>query len=164
MKRRLPSTLFISLAVLIAAVGCSKRSRQSIGGSYSIEFDSAPNYLSEPGAQSGSGELVYRNGDKVVVVSRHPGPYYFLGNENSFSYHVYGDVLVYNDYQPERDSRYRLLAFSPTHGELELEPDFRQYWKVVADDAGITCHRLQGGEKKDDPHPKTFTAESLKAL
>ena len=33
-----------------------------------------------------------------------------------------------------------------------------------ADDTGITCHRLQGEEKKDDPDPKIFTAESLKAL
>jgi hypothetical protein len=165
MKRRFPSIVSIAVAILIAAAGCSKKLSQSIGGSYYIEGSSGSNYLSEPGGGSGPRQLVYRNGDKVVVISKYPGPYSFLDQDNSFSWHVYGDVLVYTDYRPEGDGSYRLLAFSPTHGEKELEPDFRQYWKVIADDTGITCHRLpSGGEKKDDPHPKVFSAESLKAL
>jgi hypothetical protein len=157
-------------ALLIAtAAGCSKKHSQSLGGSYYLEASSSDNYLSESGGGAGPRQLIYRPGGKAVTISNHPGPYYFLEAENSFIGRVYGDVLVYTDYQPPGDNdagagSYRLLAFSPTHGKKELDPDFRPYWKVVADDSGITCHRLQNGEKKDDPHPKIFSAESLKAL
>jgi hypothetical protein len=166
MKRRSISSFisYTALAMLIAAGGCSKKS-MSLGGSYSIEASTAPNYLSEPGGGAGPREIVYRKGGKRIVISNHPGPYYFQEAENTFTWHLYGEVLVYTDLgSPKGDSSCRLMAYSPTHGKKELDPDFRQYWKVIADDTGITCHRLQGEERKDDPHPKVFTAESLKAL
>src|SRR5438045_3771048 len=116
MKRRFVSISsiisYIALAVLIAAGGCSKKKSMSVGGSYSIEANTATNYLNEPGG-GGPRQLVYRNGGKTVVISTSPGPYYFLDENNSFAWHVYGEVLVYTDYQPKGNGRYRLMAFSP---------------------------------------------------
>ena len=79
-----------------------------------------------------------------------------------FTHRVYGRNLAYIEF--DRDYRRRLFVYSERHGRVLVDPEYSRYWKVIADDTGIICHRYQDGRESDDQTPVVYTAEYLAGL
>ena len=77
---------------------------------------------------------------------------------------VYGPNLAYVEFDRDRVSLFRLYVYSERNGKVIVDPEFSRFWKVMADEHGITCHRYQGGYERDDPQPVIYTAEYLSGL
>jgi hypothetical protein len=117
--------------------------------------------LSEPGGVRL--RLIYKNGGKTKEVSPSPGGF---GSTiyDQFSWRLYGRNLVYIENRlEEKGTRFQLKVYSEIHGNTVIGTNF-WYWKIMADDSGITCHRYQNGDAKDDPEPRRFSADYLRGL
>jgi hypothetical protein len=157
---------FVCVFVVLTVAGCSIKSSTHIDGPYYRDSTKYANLMSEPGGFEV--HLSYKKDGKTIVISRNPGG---NGNNiyNDFSWRVYGSNLVFVEHDPGSYS-FRLVVYSEKrNGNVTIEKDFH-YWKIIADDEGITCHRYQNGERKengeqkDDPNPKFFSADYLKSL
>jgi hypothetical protein len=81
-----------------------------------------------------------------------------------FSYRIYGSNFVYVEREGGNWSRFQLRDYSAKNGNVTIDENFGKYWKVIADEHGITCHRYQDGQEHDDPYPVVYTAEYLSGL
>ena len=60
---------------------------------------------------------------------------------------------------------FHMKAYSVKNDKvITLEERLGDFWKVLADDKGIVCHRYQNGDEQEDPKPLVFTAEYLSGL
>jgi hypothetical protein len=145
---------FICLFVAWTLAGCSSKSSTHIDGPYYLDSTRYESLMSEPGGFEV--HLSYKKDGKTIVISKNPG-----GNVSTiyddFSWRVYGSNLVFVEH--DRGSYdFRLVVFSERNKTNVTVDENFHYWKIVADNNGITCHRYQNGEQKDDPNPKFFSA------
>jgi len=158
--------LMVAIGGIIAG-GCSRQSIEttSIGGPYFRELTIVPCkkwYLMEPGNRNIE-RYLHVTTETTSEITRYLG-----GFDDSiyrhFNYRIYGSNFVYVERENGDWSKFRFRAFSAKNGNTTVDQDFRQYWKVIADEHGITCHRLQDGQERDDPRPTVYTAEYLSGL
>ena len=146
---------------VLPLTGCSSKSSTHIEGPYYLDSTKYQSLLSEPGGFEV--HLCYKKDGKNLLISNSPGGYTDT-IYNDFCWRVYGPNLVFIEHDQGNYSKFRLVVFSEKNkGNTTVDADFR-YWKIIADNAGITCHRYQNGEPKDDPNPKVFSADYLKSL
>jgi len=147
--------------MVLPLTGCSTKSSTHIEGPYYLDSTKQASLLMEPGGFEV--HLSYKKDGKTLVISKNPGGF---GSTiyNNFSWRVYGSNLVFVEHDQGSYSKFRLVVFSEKKkGNTTVDEDFR-YWKIIADERGIACHRYQNGEQKDDPNPKVFSADYLKNL
>jgi len=159
-RTQMPLRYFVCLVAAAALIGCSSKSRTPIGGPYYLDSTRYASVMSESGGYEV--HLTYKKGWQTILISKNPG-----GNGgsiyNNFSWRVYGSNLIFVEHDPGSLS-FRLVAFSEKKKQnITIDKDFH-YWKIIADDTGIICHRYQNGDTYDDPDPKVFSADYLKGL
>jgi hypothetical protein len=158
-RRQLKNLLFTCFVLTL--IGCSSKSTTAIGGPYYLDSSTSFGSLFGPGGFEV--HLSYRQNGKTVLISKHPGGYGATIYDN-FSWRVYGSNLVYVEHDRGSYSTFRLVVYSERNGNVTIDPDYR-YWKIIANDQGITCHRFtKAGGCEDDPSPKFFSAEYLRGL
>jgi hypothetical protein len=154
------STPLATLIFLVALLtGCS--SVQPLGGPYYLKsVDALPS--PEPGV--GSLLLFYKTGLRKTEISKRVGAF----NDSiyrDFNWRVYGRNLAFVEYDSRPAGiKFQLFVYSEQHGRILVDPEFSQYWKVIASEIGITCHRYQNGQTQDDPKPVVYSAKYLAEL
>jgi hypothetical protein len=159
MRMSMPLIASAFLAILVA--GCS--GVKPLGGSYYLKTVYAPpNILSEPGG--GSLHLLHKRGLRRIEISDRVGAFN-TSIHRDFNWRVYGRNLAFVEYDtgPPQLS-FRLFIYSEQHGRVLVDSDFSRYWKVIADETGIICHRYQSGYERDDPTPIVYTTQYLCGL
>jgi hypothetical protein len=137
-------TLLIVVALTLA--GCS--TTKPIGGPYYLRsVKPLPSW--EP--SYGSLHLLYREGSRTMTIDDQTVT---LGAFDSsihrqFNWKVYGRNLTYVALCREpMQSTFRLFVYSERNGNQLVDADFSGYWKVIADDTGIICHRYQKHQER----------------
>jgi hypothetical protein len=167
MKLNSPTFLCLLLAGLTPA-GCTQKpvtTVKPLGGPYYEELTEIPGRfppLMEPGNNNRL-RYIYVNLGRTNEITRYLGGF-ADSVSRKFDYRIYGPNFVYVERIDGSWSKFRLRAYSAQHGNITVDDNFGNYWKVIADEHGITCHRYQDGQERDDPQPVVYTAEHLSAL
>jgi hypothetical protein len=160
-------TIIFALCALIGT-GCSPRQTvktSSLGGPYYQETIIIPCkgwYLMEPG-NCDVVRYIHVTSGTTNEITRYLGGF---GDSicKQFDYRIYGSNFVYVEREGGDWSKFRLRDYSAKTGNVTVDDGFGKYWKVIADDHGITCHRYQNGQQQDDPQPVFYSAEYLSGL
>jgi hypothetical protein len=160
-----PALIYCHVIVfsLLILTGCSDGSKEEhIAGPYFLYFKKESSLLMEPGG--GEMHISYKENGQDLVICKYPG---HAGGTiyNKFVWRVYKDNLVFTERNPNDSSGTKLIVFSKMNKQTTVIDDqFDQYWKIIDDDNGITCHRFQNGQYGEDPSPKYYSAEYIKGL
>ena len=120
-----------------------------------------PSFSWEPAY--GTVHLLYRHEGRTVHITDRTCAF---GDSvhRSFDYRLYGSNLAYVEFDRERVSLFRFHVYSERNGKVLVDYDFSRYWKVVANDTGIICHRYREGQERVDPAPMVYSAHYLKSF
>jgi hypothetical protein len=143
--------------VTLTLAGCARL--EPLGGPYYLRQVTHPSGWESPSAATWY--LIYKDSGRKIEITDKAG---MSGGRIylQFSHRVYGRNLAY--IAPGQDYRLCLFVYSEKHGRLLVDPDYSKYWKVIAEEAGITCHRYQSGRESDDPAPVVYSADYLAGL
>ena len=162
-------TILTSIALVL--IGCSRKpepepiTMKPVGGPYYQELTVVPDKVPLFEPENGNRlRWIYTNADQTIEITSNLG-LFADSIYRDFNYHIYGSNFVYVEWYTAHDgTKFRLRDFSPKNGNITVDEDFGRYWKVIADGHGITCHRYQDRQKRDDPNPVVYSAEYLSGL
>jgi hypothetical protein len=154
--------------VCLALPGCSQKpvtTVKSLGGTYYSELTKIHEKwppLMEPHSDYRE-RYIHVDSGQTNEITQYLGGFADSVDRN-FSYRIYGSNFVYVERVDGSWSKFRLRDYSAKNGNITVDENFGNYWKVTADEQGITCHRYQDGHEKEDPHPIVYTGKYLSGL
>ena len=148
-----------TILIIVLLAGCSAKNLQSVGGNYYYETIDHRSLMAEPGGFDI--RLIVNNSGNRVLVSEFPCSS-GAKTYNDFSTRIYGDNLAFVEQVESRSGGRRLVVYSAKRGNTVIVPNLDDFWKVDADERGISCHRYENGNEKEDPNPAFFSADYLK--
>ena len=145
------------VTVLLILTGCARLER--VGGPYYLHREEHWHGWEPPSGSTW--HLIYKDDSQKVEITDRAG---MTGGSiyRQFTHRVYGRNLAFTEF--DRHYWLRLFVYSERRGRVLVDPEYSRYWKVIADETGITCHRLQEGRESDDPRPVVYRADYLAGL
>jgi len=150
-------TCIVTVLLVLTITGCARLER--VGGPYYLRREEHWHGWEPPSGSTW--HFIYKDGGLNVEITDRAG---MTGGSTyrQFTHGIYGRNLAYIEF--DRGYRLRLFVYSERHGRILVDPAYSSYWKVIADDTGITCHRYQEGRESDDPTPVVYGAAYLAEL